>query len=99
MPDFLLSQLAEDDLDDIADYTLTTWGERQAVGHVDGIHSICRSFAERPGIGRAHGRSKRGLRRMEYGKHVIFYREIEAGIRVTRILHQSMDVNRHELDV
>jgi len=36
---------------------------------------------------------------MEYGKHVIFYREIEAGIRVTRILHQSMDVNRHELDV
>jgi len=27
---------------------------------------------------------------MEYGKHVIFYRIIEDGIRVSRILHQSM---------
>jgi plasmid stabilization system protein ParE len=41
-------------------------------------------------FGRACGEILPGLRRMEQGRHVIFYRRTEGGVRVSRILHESM---------
>lgn len=37
------------------------------------------------------------LRRMEQGRHVIFYRQQKKGIVVSRILHQRMLPERHDL--
>jgi hypothetical protein len=39
-----------------------------------------------------------GLRRLEHGKHVVFYRPKRAGIVVSRILHQGMLPDRHILE-
>ena len=41
-------------------------------------------------LGRTCDHIRHGLRRMERGEHVIFYRESAGGIRVSRILHQRM---------
>jgi len=38
---------------------------------------------------------RRGLRRMEHGRHVIFYRRDTRDIIVTRVLHQRMLPDRH----
>jgi len=55
-------------------------------------------LAENPSLGRACDAIRPGLRRIEQGKHVIFYRQHAKGILVSRILHQSMLPTRHPMD-
>ena len=43
-------------------------------------------------------RAEAGLRRIEIGRHVVFYREDAGGILVSRILHQRMLPERHAID-
>jgi len=38
------------------------------------------------------------LRRLEHGKHVVFYRQVRGGIVVSRILHQRMLPDRHAIE-
>jgi toxin ParE1/3/4 len=81
---------AEADLENIVDYTLRTWGETQVVHYLTAIEDCCEKLAENPMLGRFCEEIRAGLRRMEVGRHVIFYRQRTNGIRVSRILHQSM---------
>jgi plasmid stabilization system protein ParE len=39
-----------------------------------------------------------GLRRLEHGKHVVFYRQERGGILVSRILHQGMLPELHSTE-
>jgi plasmid stabilization system protein ParE len=57
-----------------ATYTLETWGEDQAVRYIDDMEEICQRLAENALLGRACDYIRPGLRRMESGRHVIFYR-------------------------
>jgi plasmid stabilization system protein ParE len=43
------------------------------------------------------GEARTGLRRIEQGSHVIFYRETPSGILIIRILHRSMLRGQHAL--
>lgn len=81
---------AEGDVALIADYTRNRWGEDQALRYLDDLEACCEKLAAYPELGRACDDVRPGLRRMEHGKHVIFYRQQSEGILVTRILHQSM---------
>jgi plasmid stabilization system protein ParE len=38
------------------------------------------------------------LRRLEHGKHVVFYRQDRGGILVSRILHQRMLPELHSIE-
>jgi toxin ParE1/3/4 len=93
-----LSPRAESDFLNIGDYTLRTWGPGQTVRYLSAIRACCQRLAEHPSIGRPCDELGAGLRRVEQGKHVVFYREIEDGILVARILHRSMLPERHDLD-
>lgn len=84
------SQRAEADLLEIAGYTLRTWGEDQAVRYLDGLEACCERLAENPMLGRGCERVRPGLRRMECGRHTIFYRLRRDGVLISRILHQRM---------
>lgn len=84
------SSAAEADLVSIGDYTLRNWGEEQTFRYLNAIQDCCERLAENPMLGRRCDEIRPGLRRMKQGKHVIFYRPFESGIRVSRILHQSM---------
>jgi toxin ParE1/3/4 len=55
-------------------------------------------LAGNPALGRSCDDVRRGLRRMECGRHVVFYRQDAGGILVSRILHQSMLPERHAFD-
>ncbi len=81
---------AERDVMSIADYTRNRWSEDQAIRYLDDLEACCEKLATFPELGRACDDVRPGLRRMEHGKHVIFYRQQTEGILVTRILHQSM---------
>jgi toxin ParE1/3/4 len=90
MRKFRLSHLAEADLIDIGTYSLNKWGEDQTIRYIDALEACCRQLADNPQLGRPCDQIRPGLRRMEHGRHVIFYRIEPRGISVSRILHQRM---------
>ena len=87
---FRFSRAAEADLLAIGAYTLRTWGEEQAVRYIDGLEACCQMLADNPALGRGCDDIRPGLRRMEHGRHVVFYRPAAGGILVSRILHQRV---------
>jgi toxin ParE1/3/4 len=87
---FRFSRSAEADLLAIGDYTLRTWGEKQAVRYLDALEAFCQTLAENPALGRACDQIRSGLRRMEHDQHVVFYRQVTGGILISRILHRRM---------
>lgn len=92
------TNLALEDLTDIGRYTLKTWGEIQAESYLEQIEDCCQRLAEDPGIGRPWIDARPGLRRMEQGRHVIFYRQVDDGILVYRVLHQNMLPSLHSFE-
>jgi toxin ParE1/3/4 len=95
---FRFSRRAEADLLSIGDYTLHKWGKPQALRYLAELEACCETLAANPAMGRRCDHVRRGLRRHEHGKHVLFYREERGGILVSRILHQRMLPERHDLD-
>jgi toxin ParE1/3/4 len=85
-----LSRRAEDDLLQIAVFTLDRWGMKQTDRYLAQLQAFCRQVAEMPAMGRSASEVRIGLRRIEHGRHVIFFRERPDGILVVRFLHQSM---------
>ena len=55
-------------------------------------------LADNPALGRPCDGVRPGLRRMEHGRHVVFYRQDVRGILVSRLLHQRMLPERHVID-
>jgi toxin ParE1/3/4 len=86
---------AERDLLGISEYTIQTWGERQADRYLRELELCCERLAASPSLGRRCESVRPGLRRFEYAEHVIFYRMEFDGVRVSRILHQRMLPDRH----
>jgi len=74
----------------IADYTLRTWGAEQAIRYLEDLETRCQMLAVHPLLGRPSDTTRPGLRRMECGRHVVFFREDARGILISRILHQRM---------
>jgi toxin ParE1/3/4 len=95
---FRFSRRAEADLLSIGAYTLRTWGEDQATRYIDDLQACCEALADNPRLGRACDDVRPGLRRMERGRHVVFYREDAEGLLVSRILHQRMLPERQAID-
>jgi toxin ParE1/3/4 len=95
---FRFSRRAEADLLSIGAYTLRTWGDDQTIRYLDELETCCRMLAGNPALGRSCDDVRPGLRRMECGSHVVFYRKDAEGILVSRILHQGMLRERHAVD-
>ena len=87
---FRFSRRAEADLLSIGAYTVRRWGEDQAIRYIDDLEGCCKMLADNPALGRGCDDVRPGLRRMEHGRHIVFYREDDRGILVSRILHQRM---------
>jgi toxin ParE1/3/4 len=90
--------LAEDDLHQIAAYTVRKWGGAQASRYVGTIESTCEMLAETPELGRPCESIAPGLWRFPQARHVVFYRAKPDGIRVVRVLHQRQLAEAHEFE-
>ena len=98
MASFKLSRRAEADLLHIGAYTLDRWGNMQAVRYLAELEACCQRLAGVPMLGRACNRIRPGLRCMEVGSHIVFYRAASEFVLIVRILHQSMLPARHPMD-
>jgi toxin ParE1/3/4 len=98
MPSVRLSYAALKDLADIDAYTDREWGQTQADRYLNKLQTRLLKLLTNPRLGRECLNIEPGLRRIEEGKHVMFYRQAEDGIVVSRILHQSMLPELHDLN-
>ena len=92
------SARAERDLLSIGEYTLRNWGPAQADHYLAELEECCRLLANNPALGYACDLVRPGLRALEKGQHVIFYRQEVAGIRIVRILHERMLPERRKIE-
>jgi toxin ParE1/3/4 len=88
------SPAAVADIGAIWDYTAETRGVVQADRHVDDIRSACVALADGERVGRRVDVLD-GYLKFPVGRHLIFFRQVGPGIVVIRVLHQSMNVERH----
>ena len=82
---------AEQDLLDIWDYIADDSFDR-ADEFLDRVEGKLQTLARNPGLGRRRQELSVGLQSFPLGNYVVFYREIENGIEVIRILHGSRDI-------
>jgi len=92
------SRLAESDLLKIAAFSLQTWGKAQTARYLAELETCWQTSAEQPALGRKSDYVRSGLRRMERGCHVVFYRQQQDGILISRILHRRMLSKKHSID-
>jgi toxin ParE1/3/4 len=95
MSGYVLTPRAQADLDEIWNYTATRWNERQADRYILEIQRAIEIVAHDPQRGRPCDNIRSGYRKYPAGSHFLFFRIVADGIDVIRILHQSMDIERH----
>ncbi len=89
-----LSPAAQNDLDEIWDYSNENWGARKAQEYVEAIRDTLTAIAA--GTRRTTPVSVReGYFKCAAGSHLVFYRMNDISLDVIRILHSRMDVERH----
>ncbi len=92
---YVLSELAEFDIDEIFDYGNYKFGREQAINYLIGMQSHFEALCLNPGIGRSRNEIKNGLLSFPYQSHIIFYRTLDTHIRIIRVLHGSRDLPNH----
>ena len=89
---YWLTRSAENDLADIAKYTLETWGEKQLEIYRYRLEERLDLLVDFPGLGKNHPMLRSDFRYVVEGKHYIFYRCVDADIEVLRFLHCRSDI-------
>jgi toxin ParE1/3/4 len=95
MERYIISSKADNDLDNITDYTLEVWGETQTRDYVTKLLQCFQSLADKPELGRSAAEYAPSLKRYNYKAHTVFYEPAEKGIFIVRILGQRQDFERH----
>jgi toxin ParE1/3/4 len=54
---------------------------------LDAIDRRCRALADKPALGRTRPDIAPGLRYSPVGSYLIFYRQVDEGVEVVRVLH------------
>jgi toxin ParE1/3/4 len=90
-----LSPRARRDLQDIWTYSADRWGPERADAYLRRMDEAITRAARDPQHGRACDPVGRGYRKWAVGSHMLFYKDDDKTIIVIRVLHQSMDFERH----
>ena len=89
---YVLSQEADQDLDDIFDFTEEKYGFDQAIEYLSGLKETFKMIVKNSEIGKRREEIKVGLRGFVKSSHIIFYRIDGTFIRIVRVLHGSRDL-------
>ena len=93
-----LSDDAQVDLQQIADYTFDNWGEEHEEVYLKRIYAKLEDIQGSPDRWRYRKELHPDCQCALVGSHVIFFCIDEVTLKVARILHQSMDFEIHLRD-
>ncbi|MEI9961622.1 MAG: type II toxin-antitoxin system RelE/ParE family toxin [Limisphaerales bacterium] len=94
MPLVLRTSQAHLDLVEIA-FRIANENPTAADRWLDIIDGKCRMLSQMPELGRRRSEFDPNLRSLPVGNYVIFYRPIQDGIQVIRVLHGARDMSAH----
>ena len=95
MRKIIFSPKAKSDLDGIWTYSEKSWGKEQAEHYIRQLWVHLNELAEGTKLSVDISEIKKGYFKGRSNYHVVFFNQIKGGIDVIRILHQSMDFNKH----
>ena len=78
---------ARQDLDDIWDYSSSTWSAAQATRYLRGLQALLRTLQEFPDLARERPEFTPPVRLHPYRRHLVIYRAEADHLIVLRILH------------
>ena len=84
---YILSESADEDLDEIYDHTESEFGVAQAVSYLLGLERDFQRLVNDPYLGRDRSDIRADLRSIVSGSHIIFYRILSDHIWIVRVLH------------
>ena len=90
----IFTKEAEQNLRDIADYTIEKWGSAQAEKYADILDQCFVNIAGKQAFAKRPFHHKQDVFYVSCEKHYIFYLDYEPPI-IIAVLHQSMDVVKH----
>ena len=95
MSGYVLTLRARADLQAIWIYTADRWNVGQADRYIRQICQIMEFVAADPRRGRPCDYIRAGYLKYPAGSHILFFKQRQDDIIIVRILHQSMDFERH----
>jgi toxin ParE1/3/4 len=94
MPNYRLTPAAKSDLLEIWNYTVETWGEKQAERYLLDIEIKLEQLAANPKLGRQRPEISPGYYSFPVEKHIGFYLYSGNHISIIGILHGRMDIDK-----
>ena len=92
MSQVVYSPEADDDLESIVDY-IARDKPQAARDWLAKLRTTCETIATQPGVGEERkGFGIPGCKSFSIGQYVVFFRPIENGIEVSRVIHGSRDL-------
>lgn len=91
---YRLSKPADEDLEDIFDYTHEAFGMDQGVAYLEGFEQLFEQLISNPELGRDRHEIRSDLRSIVKESHTVFYRIKDDHIKIIRVLHGSRDMPR-----
>ena len=89
------STKAEEDLTGIWLYSLQEWGIEQADKYVDELNVGFARLETNPEPGRSRDDLRPGYLSLLLNEHIAYYIISQSVVRIVRVLHSSMDPDRH----
>jgi len=89
---YRLSDIAESDISEIYDYTVSHHSHNQAILYLQGLEKQFIMLVDQPNIGKNRDEIRKTLKSFVYEKHTMFYRVLDDHIRIVRVLHSSRDM-------
>ncbi|WP_437186715.1 type II toxin-antitoxin system RelE/ParE family toxin [Planctomicrobium sp. SH668] len=86
---------AERDLIGIATYTYKTWGSRQTDRYLDLLEEGIRKLSQHPEAGQQRADLLPHYWSVRIEHHIAFYTFNDIEVRIRRVLHEMMDLDRH----
>lgn len=99
MARYHVTRAAARDLAAIGRYTQRQWGTAQRRAYLERLHARMEFLVDHPHAGSPREDIRPGYRALHEGRHLIFYREVDDGVEVVRVLHDRMNLRqRFRLD-
>lgn len=99
MAGFYFTNRAVADLNQIWEYTIEKWSERQADKYYNELIKACDKISRNRNTGKRYGKIVPDLFGFHVNRHIIFFRRIKSdNVEITRILHESMDLKNRILE-
>lgn len=95
MKTYIISPLAESDLESIWRYTAENWGVKQANNYIIEIEDKIKFASEHPTKGKSSDDIRAGYFRLNANSHILFYTATDGVVHIRRVLHQSMSFGLH----